>query len=46
MDDEVNPIWSQISEPAKELIQAMLYKSVFQRINCVDAIQHPWIYRI
>ena len=36
------PIWSQISPLAKELIKKMLTKNMNDRIYAADALRHPW----
>eukprot|EP00210_Caulerpa_lentillifera_P004328 g4130.t1 len=37
------PKWSQVSQEAKELISAMLDRSVKNRITAQEALEHPWI---
>mmetsp|Transcript_1550 Transcript_1550/g.3313 ORF Transcript_1550/g.3313 Transcript_1550/m.3313 type:complete len:487 (-) Transcript_1550:34-1494(-) len=37
------PIWRRVSEPAKELIRALVNKNVEARIDTEAALKHPWM---
>lgn len=37
------PVWKEISPQGKAFVQAMLTVNPEQRLNTVEALQHPWI---
>lgn len=37
------PIWRRISEPAKDLIRALIVKDVETRLDTTAALRHPWM---
>ena len=38
-----NPVWDQISDDAKDLIQKLLNKQADERLTAEEAYAHPWI---
>lgn len=41
--DFSDPVWDEISQPAKDLISALLTVDVGRRLTPADALHHPWI---